>query len=274
MDFDSKRWKLLVDGVATVENMKWIEHPVDTVQDFGNIMMWKPLASMTAIVDSRRWMKHFADKEKLFGDKPHYWNKNNNVGNDGVTNTKHVQVAIASQKPQYPPPQKSIPSGILVPQGEPTPPQQSNQNNQGGKKCQFTSIGEPLNVVFNRILQANYPITYPITNPLDESKPIEKSKPKPSWFKENEYCEFYKIKGHTLNKCQGLKTYIQDLIDRGDIHVDANTTPSSNAQLQIYQNAFQKHNQGSSTSNSNPRHNNNNDQNNNTNNISYKKCVI
>lgn len=97
-----------------------------------------------------------------------------------------------------------------------------------------------MDTVFKRLLQANYSITYPMTNPFD------KSNPKPAWYMENEYCDFH-IKGHSSNKCQGLKGYIQDLIDQGDIVVDANQATLSHAQLQIYQNAFPKHNRGPST---------------------------
>lgn len=60
-----------------------------------------------------------SNKENSFEDKPHYWNKNKNTVNDCVTDTKHIQVANASQKTQYPPLQQSNPHAILVPQGVP-----------------------------------------------------------------------------------------------------------------------------------------------------------
>lgn len=71
-----------------------------------------------------------------------------------------------------------------------------------------------------------------------------------------------------------MKTYIQDLIDQGDIHVDANQALSSNAQLQIYQNSFPKHNEGPNTSNTNHGPSNSNNQDNNTNNITYKNVPL
>ena len=49
------------------------------------------------------------------------------------------------------------------------------------------------------------------------------------------------MKGHTTLKCMQLKDYVQDLIDRKEITVGAQTSPNSN--LQIYQNAFPSHNQ-------------------------------
>lgn len=74
-------------------------------------------------------VKKIYDKEKSFGDKPHYWNRNKNIVNDGVTNTKHVQVATTTQK--YPPQQQpSVQNTIFIPQGAPR--QESNQKNQGG----------------------------------------------------------------------------------------------------------------------------------------------
>lgn len=39
------------------------------------------------------------DKDKQYGDKSHYLNKNKNIANDGVIDTKHVQVANTSQAP-------------------------------------------------------------------------------------------------------------------------------------------------------------------------------
>lgn len=112
-------------------------------------------------------------------------------------------------------------------------------------------MGEPIDV-FKRLLQENYLITYPVIKPFDESKP------KAAWYRENDYNDYHKIKGHSTNKCQGLKGYIQGLIDQGGILVDANQATSSNAQLKIYQNAFPKHNQGPCTLNSNMKSSNNN----------------
>lgn len=63
------------------------------------------------------------------------------------------------------------------------------------------------------------------------------------WYRENEYCEFHKIKGHSTNRCLKLKNYIQDLIDRGDIELESNEPISKNQQLGIYKDPFPKHDQ-------------------------------
>ena len=51
------------------------------------------------------------------------------------------------------------------------------------------------------------------------------------------------MKGHTTLKFMQLKDYVQDLIDRKEITVGAQTSP--NPGLKIYQNAFPSHNQNS-----------------------------
>ena len=70
-------------------------------------------------------------------------------------------------------------------------------------------------------------VIFPLTKPFDENQP------KPVWYRENDYCEFHKIKGHSTNRYSKLKNYVQDLIDRGDIELESNEPISKNQQLGI-----------------------------------------
>lgn len=59
-------------------------------------------------------------------------------------------------------------------------------------------MGEPLDVILKHMEQHNM-VVYPQTILFDESKP------KPSWYEENEYYAYHYVKGHATNKCMKLK---------------------------------------------------------------------
>ncbi|WP_197054046.1 hypothetical protein, partial [[Clostridium] innocuum] len=88
-------------------------------------------------------------------------------------------------------------------------------------------------------------IAYPPVPQKDDNAP------KSDWYKEHEYCDYHRVKGHTTLKCMRLKNYIQDLIDSKEIQVDAPAQASPNAGLQIYQNVFPQHNTGKNQANAN-----------------------
>lgn len=85
-------------------------------------------------------------------------------------------------------------------------------------------------------------VVYPQMQPFDESKP------KPDWYKENEYCTYHCVKGHETKKCIKLKHLVQDLIVQGKIVVDPATGKSPNANLGMYKNALAKYQEEASTS--------------------------
>jgi hypothetical protein len=62
---------------------------------------------------------------------------------------------------------------------------------------------------------------YPMTKPFDDSKL------NPNWYRENEYYEYHRIKGHSLNKCHGLNNCVHDHNDRGEIIVEGNHSSNS-----------------------------------------------
>jgi hypothetical protein len=90
-----------------------------------------------------------------------------------------------------------------------------------------------LDAIFEKLAKENL-IKFPPTQQIDPGQS------KAAWYKDNEYCKFHRVKGHTTLRCMKLKDYVQDLIDRKEITVGAQTSP--NAGLQIYQNAFPPHN--------------------------------
>ncbi len=90
-----------------------------------------------------------------------------------------------------------------------------------------------MDVIFEKLVKENL-IKFPPTQQIDPSQS------KAIWYKDNEYCKFHRVKGHTMLRCMKLKDYVQDLIDRKEIIVGAQTSP--NVGLHIYQNAFSPHN--------------------------------
>jgi hypothetical protein len=79
-------------------------------------------------------------------------------------------------------------------------------------------------------------IIFPNTRPFDENQP------KPAWYKDNEYCDYHRVRGHDTKKCMKFKNYVQDLIDSGKIEVEGHNQ-SSNSKLKIYSTPFPNHNQ-------------------------------
>lgn len=65
---------------------------------------------------------------------------------------------------------------------------------------------EPLDIIFKRMEQ-HIMFVYP------QMQPFLESKPKPDWYKENEYCAYHRIKNHEMNKWMKLKHLVHDLID-------------------------------------------------------------
>lgn len=91
-----------------------------------------------------------------------------------------------------------------------------------------------------------------------QTQPFDGSKPKPNWYKDNEYCAYHHIYGHDMNKCMKLKILVHDLIDQGKIVVDPTTRKSPNVNLGMYKNALPKHQGEASTSNAGQAHTTNN----------------
>lgn len=86
----------------------------------------------------------------------------------------------------------------------------------------YTPIGETLDVIFEKMAKENL-TKYPPTQQIDQDQS------KASWYRDNEYCKFHRVKGHTTLRCKKLKDYVQDLIDQKEIIVRAQT--SSNVGL-------------------------------------------
>ena len=86
------------------------------------------------------------------------------------------------------------------------------------------------------------------------TRPFDKNQPKSRWYRDNEYYNYHRIKGHDTKKCIKIKIFIQNLIDNGEIEIEGGSH-SKIANLEIFQMSFLDHN------------NDNKNVNNNTNNI-------
>lgn len=174
-------------------------------------------------------------------DKSCYWNNNKHIVMDGVTNTRHVNIIGPTpnksntsyqqnyqQAPNY---QKNLQQGY---QGQNPRPNFEGSNNQANtinvvarQKPKFQlarrvyiPIVEPLDVIFVKLAKENL-IKFPPTRKIDPNQS------KASWFMDNEYCKFHHVKGHTTLRCMKLNNYVQELIDRKEIIVGAQTSPNT-----------------------------------------------
>ena len=86
---------------------------------------------------------------------------------------------------------------------------------QNEPKWVYTPLGEPLDVIFDRMVKNNL-VIFPHKKEMDEDPP------KPPWFKDNEYCTYHQVKGHTT------LDYIQDLVNCKELTVGWNTKNSQN----------------------------------------------
>jgi hypothetical protein len=172
-------------------------------------------------------------------DKPRTWAKNKNVTDDGVINAK---VIINSQQ-SNPRSQSNTQHNTFVIQSQPT----NNQNvhnindqqappphNKFPQKRKYTPLGGPIEVVIQKLIQANL-----ITLPTYEN--YREPQVKPSWYNENHLCDFHKIKGHTTARCMKLENLIQDLIETKQIEIKPQ---GGNKDLKIYMNPMPDHGKG------------------------------
>lgn len=205
-------------------------------------MMTKGPSVEQALIDEGIIKLYKESFDKPSGDRKRYWNKNKNVVGDGITNSKIVQMVMATKPPlaqTYFNQQSYVnPSPMIhvnpLPQAYHNPQMltshvQTNHTNAitvsqaplrwtyyNNQRCQFTPMGEPLDAIF-KCMEHHNMVVYPQTIPFDESKP------KPDWYKENEYRAYHHVKGHATNKCMKLKDLVQDLIDEGKTDVDPTT---------------------------------------------------
>ena len=146
--------------------------------------------------------KKTSQDQSYSNDKSQYCNKNMNIVTDGATDTRHINILGATQQPSYQqsaPPQKNYQQHYqqhLQQTYQPNtstpyfqgPPNQANSINIATRRKPkfpkpsrtFTSLGEPLDVIFEKLAKDNL-ICYPPT------QQNEQNQSKASWYKPNEY---------------------------------------------------------------------------------------
>ena len=147
-------------------------------------------------------------KSKLF-------NKNKHVVGDGITNSKRFQ---------------AIQIGPLLKLSQGPRP-------KAPTKCAFASLIESLSTILKQ-LDGVKMVEYPTA-----TIPYKEDSPKPVWFKDNEYCDFHRVKGHETDRCFRLCHYIRDLIEEGKIIVDSHPESGKgpNEKMGIYKEPFPNH---------------------------------
>ena len=69
---------------------------------------------------------------------------------------------------------------------------------------------------------------------------------KPSWWLDEEYCEYHRGKGHKMNDCQRLKNVIQDLVESGEVKINGHTTNDTHTE---FKDPLLDHEKGTSSNN-------------------------
>lgn len=100
----------------------------------------------------------------------------------------------------------------------------------------YTPFKEPIETMLRKLVSSNL-IMLLITSNYEPQV-------KPTWWKDNKYCEFHKGKYHRSNNCPCLKNIIQDLIDWGKIEIDGINHKISNIDHTIFKNPLPSYEKG------------------------------
>lgn len=187
-------------------------------------------------------LKHQKDKgptNNSSNEKPKFQSKNNNVTSDGVVDAYVVNKA--QQVVSLQGPVDSFVSNRAQSQGRNTPSTNANAVQSGHQRPprintprrNYTPLGEPIESSLKNLMQTNI-ITLP------KLRPYEPVPFKITWWNDNDLCEYHHTKGHKTASCYKLKNLIQDLLNQGDIIMDANKG-LANIDHTIFKDPFGKH---------------------------------
>ncbi|KAH9293749.1 hypothetical protein KI387_041050, partial [Taxus chinensis] len=104
----------------------------------------------------------------------------------------------------------------------------------------YTPLGETYGVILEKLLKAGA-ITLP---PVKPHSGFDSTRAIPSWYKENDFCNFHRVKGHSHENCKMLKNIVQEMVDAGDITLDNPNAPA-NRNLKIFNKPFPNHSSNS-----------------------------
>lgn len=159
-------------------------------------------------------VKIFKENHNNLNDKGKFWSRNENSTNDGVVDAKavdkvHPTIHLKGRSTQNTP----TPS-----QDQTTNAVQNNQQHRGPLRANmpkqtYTPLGEQIKSILKKLLQSN-------VIKLPEVKPYETTIFKPTWWNDNDFCEYHRTKGHKTSSCWTLKNLIQDLIEQGDMSME------------------------------------------------------
>lgn len=166
-------------------------------------------------------------------DKKKYWVKNKHVTNDGVVDTK----VFNAMGPMLTLKGAQLQNTKMTIQTHASNVVQKNQNNQGNQNNQnprqpqqprqfsrshtYTPLGDPIEEFLKKLLQ-NGVIT------LQDPKPYDPRKFKPSCWDNNISFDYHRVKGHKTSSYQQLKNIVQDLIKNHTIEIGGPQFASNN----------------------------------------------
>lgn len=150
-------------------------------------------------------------------DKSKFWTKNKNVVNDGVVDAK---AAAPKQQPIFTLKEEANNGALNKP-----PPRESRPLFNSNPRRKFTPLGESQESALRKLL-ANNEISLP---PTSDYEPIVK----PPYWKDTDYCEYHRGRGHTTNNCICLKNIIQDILDQNQGGTQQHTSNESHVAYRI-----------------------------------------
>ncbi|KAH9303292.1 hypothetical protein KI387_014875, partial [Taxus chinensis] len=74
----------------------------------------------------------------------------------------------------------------------------------------YTPIGEPYSSVLEKLIKAGA-ITLP---PIKPHTGFDPARPMPAWYKEHDFCNYHRVKGHSDGNCITFKNIVQEILEK------------------------------------------------------------
>lgn len=173
-------------------------------------------------------------------DKSKFWSRNKNVTNEGIVDARTVNItqpvlSLGMSQSSNPCTENNLTSTNV----NATKNMNTRYLRVNTPRRNYTPLGEPIESALKKLIQTNMII-------LPEIRVYEPGPFKPTWWNDNDFCDYHRTKGHKTASCYKFKNLVQDMIDQGDITIDTDKT-SANMNHTIFKDPFVKHDKGKAT---------------------------
>ncbi|KAH9315590.1 hypothetical protein KI387_024217, partial [Taxus chinensis] len=80
-------------------------------------------------------------------------------------------------------------------------------------------------------------ITFP---PMKPHTSFDPTRPTPTWYKEHDFYNYHRVKGHSDGNCITFKNFVQEMLEKGELTLDNPNAPT-NQNLHIFKKPFPNH---------------------------------